>query len=184
MLVFVLILIILALIFMPYLMRMGQRFSLLLLVKRICARKRYMMKRSGIFTFLMKNLSDEYDLLISTERKIYRIKFWNEYYRGTALVFENDGGITRMKRKESVFRENDKKDLSFYQRSVGVLSLKQREVLGKKEVDVFLMGGNCNVFVRQENGELRKITFGEKIHGMILSDKKRFSKEFLHNAKY
>lgn len=164
----VLLLLILFLLFFPYLKRAFGRAGFLRALKKECLLKRYKLKKRGFFSLYFCNFSDDFDIEIYTGKNIFAIKLWDEAQKNTNVIFAAGGRVYKRRKVVDVFGDDGKKTHSVLESKAGILALAKDNPDAKKYTRKYLlMDGVTNIY-KYDGKESVRIKRGDDLYGMTV----------------
>ena len=159
---------IIALLFFPYIRRAFSRARFWRNFKNECILKRYRTRRLSFFAFYFCNLSDKFDIEVNTGRHLFAIKLWDEAGKNTNVIFAPGGRVYRRQKVADVFGKDGKKSHSVLESKVGVFALAKPRANDKKYACKYLItDGAANIYI-YDGKEGTKVRNGGELYGMTL----------------
>ncbi len=166
---------VLAILLMPYIKRAWERGSFIRSLRKVCALKKYKLEIANPFSAYFKNFSDTYDVTVDTGRVLYAVKFWNEYYKNSNLVFSKTRKVMRRNKSPEVFGKGEKMTHRISEKYLGRLpELAGVERENRKTVSFFLINMRHTSVWRFDGKEAVKLNVGDKIYDMTVISHKIF----------
>ena len=120
---------------------------------RTVEKEGYSYRRSFRSTFLTRNLSRKYDIIIYNDKKLYAVKLWSSYFAYCDLVLTRRGRIREERRTRSVFNTNGRNTVYIKSPSCRVPRLKlHKRFTGEREVESLLLIYPSYENIRAESG--------------------------------
>ena len=164
----ILFLLILFLLFFPYIKRAFSRARFLHILKRECALKRYKVKRLSFFALYFCNFSPGFDVEVDTGKHLYAIKLWDEAQRNTNVIFAPGGRVYKRRKVVDVFGNEGKRSHSVLESTAGIFALaKLKTDADRYTRKYFLADGIANIY-RYDGKDIVKIKKGEELYGMTV----------------
>lgn len=164
----ILLLLILFMLFFPYVMRAYGRASFLRALKRECLLKRYKLKKRGFFSLYFCNISDHFDVEIDTGKHLFAIKLWDEERKNTNIIFASGGRVYKRRKVVNVFGEDGQKTHSVLESKVGIFTLAKDKSDAKKYTRKYLLvDGIANIY-KYDGKESIRVKRGDEIYGMTV----------------
>lgn len=164
----ILLLLILFLLFFPYIKRAFGRASFLRTLKKQCLLKRYRLKKRGFLSLYFCNFSDHFDLEIDTGKHLFAIKLWDEERKNTNIIFTSGGRVYKRRKVVDVFGEDGQKTHSVLESKAGVFTLAKDNPDAKKYTCKYLLlDGMANVY-KYDGKESTRIKRGDELYGMTV----------------
>ncbi|MBQ7384432.1 MAG: hypothetical protein IJV72_06540 [Clostridia bacterium] len=117
--IIIVVLLLVAVIFLPYIKRAVERVIFLNRVKKLCAIGKYKLKIQRPISALFKNFSDKYDFTVDTGKTLYAVKMWDELYKNSSAVFHSDRSVTNRRKIPETFGDGKKRTPKISERPLG-----------------------------------------------------------------
>lgn len=168
MFIFILFLLIIFLLCLPYIKRAFGRARFIRELRRACLLKRYKLKKRSFFSLYFCNLSDKFDIEIDTGKHLFAIKLWDEAQKNTNIIFAEGGRVYKRRKVVDVFGEDGKKTHSVLESKAGILALAKDNGDTKKYTRKYLLlDGIANIYKYDGKDSIR-VKRGDEIYGMTV----------------
>ncbi len=181
--IILLVLLIAAVVFLPYIKRALGRAALIRKLKKLCALSKYRLKVRNLFSALFRNFSDGYDLTVDTGKTLYAVKLWDEVYKNSSVVFGSDMRVRLRRKIPDTFGSGNKRSHRISERELGTFPrIPTPAEDGRGTVRILVMHPKGASVMYSDGSEIRKVHSKDRLYGMFVLSRGEFLGVFRRRA--